>query len=152
MTFFRTKQIFGKAILICGIAAEKKSKRKTKKWTLSLWNHFLALKRLRSMTGIYFNGGDTGMILNCFLGTSALSVMRSRYRSGDLAIFGSSAGSMVLQDTPVRGSRTSWGSLVSGNDYPFLWAMLQSRKFGEFWKVRMSRRWAVEGSLLVCWI
>jgi len=76
---------------------------------------------INSLTGIFFNGGDTGPILDCFLpngkSTSATSLIRSRYNSGSLAVFGSSAGSIVLQKTPVLQIQDSWNALVNGPRY-----------------------------------
>ena len=77
--------------------------------------------KIRQMTGIYINGGDTQMIVNCLkrngVTSSALSTIRSRYRSGNLAVFGSSAGALVLQSTPIPGLRSSYSSLTRGPDY-----------------------------------
>jgi len=73
--------------------------------------------KLNQMTGLYFNGGDVFPIVSCFLNSPALSIIQSRYASGDLAIFGSSAGSMAMQSTPVRSMRESWSALVYGSTY-----------------------------------
>jgi len=73
--------------------------------------------KLNQMTGIYFNGGDAYPIISCLSKSSAMSIIKSRYSSGDLAIFGSSAGAMALQATPVRSVRESWNSLVYGSTY-----------------------------------
>jgi len=77
--------------------------------------------KLRSMTGIFFNGGDTQQILNCFYPngrtTSALSIIRSRYNSGGLAVYGSSAGALVMQGNPFLKIQDSWNALVRGPNY-----------------------------------
>jgi len=77
--------------------------------------------KIRQMTGIYINGGDTQAIVNCLrrngMVTSGLSTIRSRYRSGSLAVFGSSAGALVMQSGPIPGTRSSFSSLTRGPDY-----------------------------------
>jgi len=71
--------------------------------------------KIRSMTGIYFNGGNTGPMLDCFypggVPTSPLTTIKSRVASDDLAIFGSSAGTLVLQDNPFLMIQDSWSAL-----------------------------------------
>jgi len=77
--------------------------------------------KIRQMTGIYINGGDTAPLLNCLkkngLITSGLSTIRSRYRSGNLAVFGSSAGALVMQSNPIPGTKSSYSSLTGGSQY-----------------------------------
>jgi len=75
--------------------------------------------KLRSMTGLYFNGGETDMILDCLYPngrvTSALSVIQSRYNSEDLAVFASSAGVLAMSSRSVIEDRESWGSIHYGS-------------------------------------
>ena len=89
------------------------------------WN-----SKLNSMTGIYFNGGDSQMLLDCLQpngrSSSALSIIRSRYRSNNLAIYGSSAGALVMQDNPFLKIQDSWNALVYGPRY------IRSGGFGLF--------------------
>ncbi len=49
--------------------------------------------------------------------SSGLSVIKSRYQSGSLAVFGSSAGALVMQANPVPGTKSSYNSLLSGSSY-----------------------------------
>ncbi len=72
--------------------------------------------KIRSMTGVFFNGGDVNFYNDCFfrngVTSPALTTMRAEYRSNRLAIMGSSAGTLVLQDTPMLRTRESYNSLV----------------------------------------
>lgn len=60
--------------------------------------------KLRSMTGIWINGGNMDRLISCFLAndkvSKALSVIRQRFNSNDLAVLGSSAGAAVLSSVP----------------------------------------------------
>ena len=80
------------------------------------WNSML-----NSMTGIYFNGGDSQMLLDCFQPngrtSSALSIILSRYSNGSLAVYGSSAGALVMQSNPFLKIQDSWNALVYGPNY-----------------------------------
>jgi len=70
------------------------------------------------------------MILDCFQpngrASSALSIIRSRYRSNSLAVYGSSAGALVMQDNPFLKIQDSWNALVYGPNY------IKSGGFGIF--------------------
>jgi len=78
----------------------------------SEWND-----QINMMTGIYFNGGNTEPMLNCLFPdgqvTPALELIRSKYADGTLAIYGSSAGSLIQQATPVLRIEDSWSALVN---------------------------------------
>jgi len=80
------------------------------------WN-----SELNSMTGLYFNGGNSEPMIDCFLPdgyvSPALSIMRSRYASSSLALYGSSAGTVILQANPVLQIQDSWNALVYGPIY-----------------------------------
>jgi len=84
--------------------------------TSTAWN-----SALDSMTGLYFNGGNSEPMIDCFLPngkvTSALSIMKTRYASGSLALYGSSAGTVIFQTTPVLQIQDSWNALVYGPIY-----------------------------------
>jgi len=80
--------------------------------------------KLRSMTGIYINGGDTELITDCLFPngriTSALSVIQDRYHSNSLAVFASSAGVLALQSDSIIGPRESWSAIHYGASYDSL--------------------------------
>jgi len=75
-------------------------------------------QKVKKLTGIYFNGGETIDILNCFApdgeAVPVLEIIQERYASGDLVLFGSSAGTLAFSSKPVPGARTSYNTLVNG--------------------------------------
>ena len=75
--------------------------------------------RIKSMTGIYFNGGDVEPYLDCFFRNGqpspALTVMRTQYKSNKLAVMGASAGTLIVPDTPVLKTRESYSTLRYGS-------------------------------------
>jgi len=77
--------------------------------------------KIKGMTGVFFNGGDTTPLLQCFFPkaqtSAALGIMQQMFNSNQLAVFGSSAGSLVLQSGPVLFMKDSWSTLVSGSTY-----------------------------------
>jgi len=79
------------------------------------------VEKIKQMTGMYFSGGDTDLYVNCFYKsgqpTEALKTMQEMYRADKLAIMGSSAGTLILQTTPMLKVYDSWQSLTYGSSY-----------------------------------
>lgn len=78
--------------------------------------------KLKSMTGIWINGGNIDRLTSCFIpngkASVALTVMRQQFNSNFLAVLGSSAGAAVLTSLPrSTGTQTSWETLVNGPAY-----------------------------------
>ena len=77
------------------------------------------LAKVKKLTGAYFNGGDAQLYLDCFYKsgkpTPALVAMQERYHNNKLALMGSSAGTLIVQSTPIPKSRESYNSLVFGS-------------------------------------
>jgi len=77
--------------------------------------------KIRQMTGIFFSGGETDYYLKCFFQSGqpnlALQIMQEMYRDDELAVMGSSAGTLILQSTPIVRVRDSWETLTYGPSY-----------------------------------
>jgi len=75
--------------------------------------------RIKSMTGVYLNGGDTDRYMDCFYKngepTAALTTMRTQYKNNRLAVMGSSAGTLIVQETPMLRIRESYNSFRLGS-------------------------------------
>ena len=78
-----------------------------------------AFRRLDSVTGIWFTGGDQGRVTEALAGTPALRAMRRRYREGAV-VGGTSAGAAVMSDSMITGNQTPPGDTTGyyGDEYP----------------------------------
>ena len=78
-----------------------------------------AARRLDSVTGIWFTGGDQARITAALRGTATLRAMLARYRGGAV-IGGTSAGAAIMSDSMITGNQTPPGDTTGyyGDEYP----------------------------------
>lgn len=78
-----------------------------------------ALRRLDSVTGIWFSGGDQGRVTDVLAGSPVLRAMQRRYRGG-AAVGGTSAGAAIMSDSMITGNQTPPGDTTGyyGDEYP----------------------------------
>jgi cyanophycinase len=71
------------------------------------------VRRLDSVTGIWFGGGDQMRLAPILRGTAALRAMHERYRSGAV-VGGTSAGAAIMSDSMITGNQFRPGEDTSG--------------------------------------
>ncbi len=78
-----------------------------------------AVRRLDSVTGIWFTGGDQVFITAALGGSASLRAMQQRYRDG-AAVGGTSAGAAIMSDSMITGNQTPPGDTTGyyGDEYP----------------------------------
>ncbi len=78
-----------------------------------------AAGRLDSATGIWFTGGDQGLLTDAIGGTASLRAMHRRYREGAV-IGGTSAGAAIMSDSMITGNQTPPGDTLGyyGDEFP----------------------------------
>ncbi len=76
-------------------------------------------KRLDSVTGIWFTGGDQTRLAPLLRGTPTLAAMQARYRAGAV-VGGTSAGAAVLSDSMLTGNQHPAGDTLGyyGDEFP----------------------------------
>jgi cyanophycinase len=76
-------------------------------------------RRLDSVTGIWFGGGDQARLTAVLQGTPSLDAIRARYRAG-AAVGGTSAGAAIMSDSMITGDQTPPGDTTGyyGDEYP----------------------------------
>lgn len=75
-------------------------------------------RRLDSITGIWFTGGDQVLLVPVLLGTPVLEAIKARYRDGAV-VGGTSAGAAVMSDSMITGNQRRPDSLgYYGDEYP----------------------------------
>lgn len=81
------------------------------------------LSAIARMTGIFVGGGDQRRLVRCFCVTTsaalrmdspALALIRARFRSGELAIAGTSAGTAIMQGDGMVTGGEAYEALVGG--------------------------------------
>jgi cyanophycinase len=77
------------------------------------------VRRLDSVTGIWFTGGDQVYITAALGGTASLRAMRQRYQDGAV-VGGTSAGAAIMSDSMITGNQTPPGDSTGyyGDEYP----------------------------------
>jgi len=79
------------------------------------------LAKVKKLTGVFLNGGDAQFYIDCFYKngkeTASLLALQDRYHKNKLAVMGSSAGTLIVQSTPMLKIRESYSSLVYGSSY-----------------------------------
>ena len=78
-----------------------------------------AAGRLDSATGIWFTGGDQGLLTDAIAGTASLRAMHRRYRDGAV-IGGTSAGAAIMSDSMITGNQMPPGDTLGyyGDEFP----------------------------------
>ncbi|MBA3344946.1 MAG: cyanophycinase [Gemmatimonadales bacterium] len=78
-----------------------------------------AARRLDSVTGIWFTGGDQARITAVLSRTATLRAMLARYHGGAV-IGGTSAGAAIISDSMITGNQTPPGDTTGyyGDEYP----------------------------------
>ncbi|HWB42899.1 MAG TPA: cyanophycinase [Gemmatimonadales bacterium] len=78
-----------------------------------------AVRRLDSVTGIWFAGGDQARHTAALGGTAALRAMQRRYQEGAV-LGGTSAGAAIMSDSMLTGNQTPPGDTTGyyGDDFP----------------------------------
>ena len=78
-----------------------------------------AARRLDSVTGIWFSGGDQALVTDALAGTAALRAMQRRYKAGAV-VGGTSAGAAIMSDSMITGDQTPPGDTTGyyGDEYP----------------------------------
>jgi cyanophycinase len=76
-------------------------------------------RRLDSVTGIWFGGGDQARVTTALAGSAALRAMQRRYREGAV-VGGTSAGAALMSDSMITGNQTPPGDTTGyyGDEYP----------------------------------
>jgi cyanophycinase len=67
-----------------------------------------AARRLDSVGGIWFSGGDQAFVIAALAGTAAHRAMQRRYREGAV-VGGTSAGAAIMSDSMITGNQTPPG-------------------------------------------
>ncbi|MBA3496665.1 MAG: cyanophycinase [Gemmatimonadales bacterium] len=77
------------------------------------------VRRLDSVTGVWFGGGDQARLTAAIAGTASLEAIRVRYRDGAV-IGGTSAGAAIMSDSMLTGDQTPPGDTTGyyGDEYP----------------------------------
>jgi cyanophycinase len=73
-----------------------------------------AVRRLDSVTGIWFAGGDQARHTAALGGTAALRAMQRRYQEGAV-LGGTSAGAAIMSDSMLTGNQTPPGDTSHGS-------------------------------------
>jgi cyanophycinase len=78
-----------------------------------------AARRLDSVGGIWFSGGDQAFVIAALAGTAAHRAMQRRYREGAV-VGGTSAGAAIMSDSMITGNQTPPGDTTGyyGDEYP----------------------------------
>jgi cyanophycinase len=78
-----------------------------------------AARRLDSVGGIWFSGGDQAYVTAALAGTAVHRAMQRRYREG-AAVGGTSAGAAIMSDSMITGNQTPPGDTTGyyGDEYP----------------------------------
>jgi cyanophycinase len=78
-----------------------------------------AVRRLDSVTGIWFGGGDQARLTRALGGTASLRAMHQRYRDGAV-VGGTSAGAAIMSDSMITGNQTPPGDTTGyyGDEFP----------------------------------
>jgi cyanophycinase len=78
-----------------------------------------AVRRLDSVTGIWFTGGDQALLTTAIGGTATLRAMHRRYRAGAV-VGGTSAGAAIMSDSMITGNQTPPGDTTGyyGDEFP----------------------------------
>lgn len=78
-----------------------------------------AVRRLDSVTGIWFGGGDQVLLTAALAGTASLRALHQRFREGAV-VGGTSAGAAVMSDSMITGNQTPSGDTTGyyGDEYP----------------------------------
>lgn len=78
-----------------------------------------AARRLDSVGGIWFSGGDQAFVTAALAGTAVQRAMQRRYREG-AAVGGTSAGAAIMSDSMITGNQTPPGDTTGyyGDEYP----------------------------------
>jgi len=76
-------------------------------------------RRLDSVTGIWFTGGDQTRLAPVLIGTPVLAAMKARYRAGAV-VGGTSAGAAVMSDSMLTGNQHPAGDTLGyyGDEFP----------------------------------
>lgn len=76
-------------------------------------------RRLDSVSGIWFTGGDQVRLAPILTGTPTLAAMKARYRAGAV-VGGTSAGAAVLSDSMLTGNQHPPGDTLGyyGDEFP----------------------------------
>lgn len=77
------------------------------------------IRRLDSVTGIWFSGGDQAFVTAALGGSASLRTMQQRYRDGAV-MGGTSAGAAIMSDSMITGNQTPPGDTTGyyGDEYP----------------------------------
>ncbi len=77
------------------------------------------VRRLDSVTGIWFSGGDQAFVTAALGGSASLRAMQERYRGGAV-VGGTSAGAAIMSDSMITGNQTPPGDTTGyyGDEYP----------------------------------
>ena len=86
------------------------------------FNHTI-VNTIANMTGIFFGGGDQARLIQLLLvnetltnsDTPVLAKIREKYEAGQLTIGGTSAGTTIMQKTPMICGGQSYNALVNGS-------------------------------------
>ncbi|HEY7482177.1 MAG TPA: cyanophycinase [Gemmatimonadales bacterium] len=78
-----------------------------------------AVRRLDSVTGIWFGGGDQARLTRALGGTASLRAMHQRYRDGAV-VGGTSAGAAIMSDSMITGNQSPPGDTTGyyGDEFP----------------------------------
>jgi cyanophycinase len=78
-----------------------------------------AVRRLDSVTGIWFTGGDQALLTAALGATASLRAMHRRYRDGAV-VGGTSAGAAIMSDSMITGNQTPPGDTTGyyGDEFP----------------------------------
>jgi cyanophycinase len=78
-----------------------------------------SVRRLDSVTGIWFAGGDQVLHTAALGGTASLRAMQARYREGAV-VGGTSAGAAIMTDSMLTGNQTPPGDTTGyyGDEFP----------------------------------
>jgi cyanophycinase len=78
-----------------------------------------AARRLDSVGGIWFSGGDQAFVTAALAGTTVHRAMQRRYREG-VAVGGTSAGAAIMSDSMITGNQTPPGDTTGyyGDEFP----------------------------------